>query len=178
LTLVPGSRLGSYEIVAPLGAGGMGEVWRAKDPRLGREVAIKVLPADVADDPVLLRRFEDEARAASALNHPNILTVHELGREGGTSFLVTELLAGESLRESSSATRTSSRSARRAPTPLSSPSFVPSGRAMSASSAERAGATSSAKNLIRPEAPSGSGRRPRARYALHGARSRFESALD
>jgi TolB-like protein len=99
MTLVPGSRLGPYEIVAPLGAGGMGEVFRAKDPRLGREVAIKVLPTEVAGDPDRLRRFEDEARAASALNHPNILTVHELGREDGTSFLVTELLAGESLRE-------------------------------------------------------------------------------
>ena len=95
----PGSRLGPYEIVAPLGAGGMGEVYRAKDTRLGREVAIKVLPAEVANDPERLRRFEQEARAASALSHPNILTLFDVGRDGETSYLVTELLEGEALRE-------------------------------------------------------------------------------
>ena len=99
MTLAAGARLGPYEIVSPLGAGGMGEVYRAKDTRLGREVAVKVLPADVASDPDRLRRFEQEARAASALNHPHILTVYDVGAEGGTSFLVTELLHGESLRE-------------------------------------------------------------------------------
>jgi serine/threonine protein kinase len=98
LTLASGARLGPYEIVAPLGAGGMGEVYRARDPRLGREVAVKVLPSEVARDPERLRRFEQEARAASALNHPNILTVHDVGAAGGTSYLVTELLEGESLR--------------------------------------------------------------------------------
>jgi serine/threonine protein kinase len=72
MTLSAGSRLGPYEIVAPLGAGGMGEVYRAKDPRLGREVAVKVLPASFSKDPDRLRRFEHEARAAGVLNHPNI----------------------------------------------------------------------------------------------------------
>jgi len=99
MSLAAGSRLGPYEIVAPLGAGGMGEVYRAKDTRLGREVAVKVLPAEVASDPERLRRFEQEARAASALSHPNILTLFDVGRDGETSYLVTELLEGESLRE-------------------------------------------------------------------------------
>jgi len=97
--LAAGSRLGPYEIVAPLGAGGMGEVYRARDPRLGREVAVKVLPAAVSADPDRLRRFEQEARAASALNHPNILTVFDTGAQNGVAYLVTELLAGETLRE-------------------------------------------------------------------------------
>jgi Tol biopolymer transport system component len=99
MSLQRGDRLGPFEIVAPLGAGGMGEVYRARDPRLGRQVAIKVLPGALASDPDRLHRFEREARAASALNHPNILTVHELGRHGEAPYLVTELLEGESLRE-------------------------------------------------------------------------------
>jgi TolB-like protein len=99
MTLAPATRLGPYEIVAPLGAGGMGEVYRARDSRLGREVAVKVLPAEVATDPERLRRFEQEARAASALSHPNILTLFDVGRHEATSYLVTELLEGESLRE-------------------------------------------------------------------------------
>jgi Tol biopolymer transport system component len=99
MTLASGTRLGPYEIVAPLGAGGMGEVYRAKDTRLGREVAIKVLPAEVDADAERLRRFEHEARAASALSHPNILTLFDVGRHEATSFLVTELLEGESLRD-------------------------------------------------------------------------------
>jgi len=103
MTLAAGTRLGPYEIVSPLGAGGMGEVYKARDTRLGRDVAIKVLPAEVAGDADRLLRFEREARAASALNHPNILTVHDVGNEAGVSFLVTELLHGESLRESLSA---------------------------------------------------------------------------
>ncbi len=94
-----GKRLGPYEILAPLGKGGMGEIFRARDPRLGREVAVKVLPEEVAASPDRLRRFEQEARAASGLNHPNILTVHDVGVESGRSYLVTELLEGESLRE-------------------------------------------------------------------------------
>jgi len=81
VTLQPGTRLGPYEILAPLGAGGMGEVYRARDPRLGREVAVKVLPELVAKDPERLRRFEHEARAIGALNHPNILTVHDVGAQ-------------------------------------------------------------------------------------------------
>jgi len=95
----PGSRLGPYEIVAPLGAGGMGEVYRARDERIGRDVAIKVLPAEYAADPDRLRRFEQEARAAGQLNHPNILALYDVGTHEGAPYLVTELLEGETLRE-------------------------------------------------------------------------------
>ena len=98
MTLAAGTRLGPYEIVAPLGAGGMGEVYRAKDPRLGREVAIKVLPASFSQDADRLKRFEQEARAAGVLNHPNITAVHDLGSHGGAPYIVTELLEGETLR--------------------------------------------------------------------------------
>ena len=97
--LKPGSRLGPYEIVEPIGAGGMGEVYRAHDPRFGRDVAIKLLPAAFAHDRRALARFEREARAAGSLNHPNVLTVHDFGREDGTPYLVSELLRGETLRE-------------------------------------------------------------------------------
>jgi serine/threonine protein kinase len=79
VALAPGDRIGAHQIVGPLGAGGMGEVYRARDTRLGREVAIKVLPAAVAGDPDRLRRFEQEARATGALNHPNVLAIHEVG---------------------------------------------------------------------------------------------------
>ena len=95
----PGARLGPYEIVAPLGAGGMGEVYRARDTRLGREVAIKVLPAAFAAEPDRLRRFEQEARATAALNHPNILSVFDVGTHEGSPYLVEELLEGEPLSE-------------------------------------------------------------------------------
>ncbi|HEV8231154.1 MAG TPA: serine/threonine-protein kinase, partial [Thermoanaerobaculia bacterium] len=98
MTLPSGSRLGPYEIVSPLGAGGMGEVYRAKDPRLGREVAIKVLPASFSKDPDRLRRFEHEARAAGVLNHPNITAVYDIGSVDGAPYVVTELLEGETLR--------------------------------------------------------------------------------
>ena len=99
MTIPLGSRLGPYEIVAPLGAGGMGEVYRARDTRLGREVAVKVLPASLSEDSDRLRRFEQEARAASALSHPNILTVYDVGDLAGTPFVVSELLEGATLRE-------------------------------------------------------------------------------
>jgi serine/threonine-protein kinase len=92
-------RLGPYEILVPVGSGGMGQVWRARDTRLGRDVAVKVLPAEFATDPDRLRRFEQEARAAAALNHPNILVLHDVGRHEGQPYLVTELLEGETLRE-------------------------------------------------------------------------------
>jgi Tol biopolymer transport system component len=99
MSLAAGTRLGPYEIVAPLGAGGMGEVYRARDPRLGREVAIKVLPAEFSADPERLNRFEQEARAAAALNHPNILAVYDIGQHDGAPFIVSEVLEGETLRE-------------------------------------------------------------------------------
>jgi hypothetical protein len=98
VTLPSGSRLGPYEILAPLGAGGMGEVYRAKDPRLGRDVAIKVLPASYSTDPDRLRRFEQEARAAGLLNHPNITSVFDIGSHDGAPYVVSELLEGETLR--------------------------------------------------------------------------------
>jgi TolB-like protein len=94
-----GTRLGPYEIVAPIGVGGMGEVYRARDTRLGRDVAIKVLPAEFAADPERLRRFEQEAKAVAGLDHPNILAIHDVGTHQGAPYIVTELLEGESLRE-------------------------------------------------------------------------------
>ena len=97
--LKPGSHLGPFEIVEAISAGGMGEVYRARDPRFPREVAIKLMPAAFADDPSHLARFEREARAAGSLNHPNILTVHDFGRENAVPYLVSELLRGATLRE-------------------------------------------------------------------------------
>src|SRR5574341_557000 len=99
MTISPGIRFGHYEILSPLGAGGMGEVYRARDTRLDREVAIKVLPASFANDADRLRRFEQEARAASALNHPNILTVYDIGEAAGTQFIATEFVEGKTLRQ-------------------------------------------------------------------------------
>ena len=101
MSLSPGTKLGPYEIVAAIGAGGMGEVYRAKDTRLGRDVAIKVLPEALVKDADRLRRFELEARAIAALNHPNILGIHDIGSYEGAPFLVSELLDGETLREKS-----------------------------------------------------------------------------
>ena len=97
MSLTPGTKLGSYEILSPLGAGGMGEVYRARDAKLGCEVAIKVLPEDVASDRDRLRRFEQEARAASALNHPNIITIHDISEEGSTHYIVMEYVEGKTL---------------------------------------------------------------------------------
>src|SRR5881296_1661253 len=97
MTLQPGTRLGPYEIVASIGAGGMGEVYRGRDTRLGRTVAIKVLPADLGNRPELRERFEREARAVSSLNHPNICTLYDVGEQEGVDYLVMELLEGESL---------------------------------------------------------------------------------
>src|SRR6185369_16804314 len=98
MNLTTGTRLGPYEIVAPLGAGGMGEVYRAHDSRLGRQVAVKVLPASFAADQERLRRFEQEARATGALNHPNILGVYDIGTHEGAPYVVSELLDGDTLR--------------------------------------------------------------------------------
>jgi eukaryotic-like serine/threonine-protein kinase len=99
MALTSGTKLGPYEIVSPLGAGGMGEVYRARDARLGRDVAVKVLPAAFSRDPERLRRFEQEARAAAALNHPNILAVFDIGTHDESLYVVTELLEGETLRQ-------------------------------------------------------------------------------
>ena len=99
MALQTGVKLGPYEIVSPLGAGGMGEVYRARDSRLERDVAVKVLPASFSSDAERLRRFEQEARAVAALNHPNILAVYDIGTHEGSPYLVSELLEGETLRE-------------------------------------------------------------------------------
>ncbi|HEV8201084.1 MAG TPA: serine/threonine-protein kinase, partial [Candidatus Polarisedimenticolia bacterium] len=100
MPLAPGSRVGPYEVVAPLGAGGMGEVYRARDPRLGREVALKSLPAGMASDPDRLARLEREAKLLAALNHPNIAAIYGVEEEpGGARILVLELAAGETLGE-------------------------------------------------------------------------------
>jgi serine/threonine protein kinase len=96
-TLKAGDTLGNFQIVSLLGRGGMGEVWRARDPRLRRDVAIKVLPPNLARDPGRIARFEREARAASALNHPNIIIVHEIGQADDVLFIVSEVLEGETL---------------------------------------------------------------------------------
>ena len=94
-----GQRLGNYDIQEKLGEGGMGEVWRARDARLNRSVAIKILPAGVAGDPVRRQRFEQEAQALGALNHPNIVAVYDVGQSDGQAYIVSELVDGESLRK-------------------------------------------------------------------------------
>src|SRR5262245_17181787 len=99
MPLGPGTRLGPYEIVTPLGAGGMGEVYKAKDTRLDRTVAVKVLPSHVSSDPVLRERFEREARTIAALNHPHICTLHDVGHQDGIDYLVLEHLEGQTLAE-------------------------------------------------------------------------------
>src|SRR6267378_915089 len=97
MTIAAGSKLGSYEIQSPLGAGGMGEVYRARDSKLGRDVAIKVLPEAFAHDPERLSRFQREAKMLAALNHPNIATIFGLEHSDGVQYLVMELVAGETL---------------------------------------------------------------------------------
>src|SRR5678815_2049011 len=99
MNVIAGTRLGPYEVLGPLGAGGMGEVYRARDGRLGRDVAVKTLPASFAQDADRLRRFEQEARSTGGLNHPNILAVHDVGAHEGAPYVVSELLEGETLRE-------------------------------------------------------------------------------
>ncbi|HJW13198.1 MAG TPA: serine/threonine-protein kinase, partial [Thermoanaerobaculia bacterium] len=111
MTLAAGSKLGPYEIVSAIGAGGMGEVYRAKDPRLGRDVAVKVLPASFSQDADRLRRFEQEARAAGVLNHPNITAVYDIGTHEGAPYVVQELLEGETLRQELAGGRLSPRKA-------------------------------------------------------------------
>src|ERR1700732_587694 len=97
MALAPGTHLGPYEILAPLGAGGMGEVYRARDTRLDRTVAIKILPAHFSSDPIRRQRFEREAKTISSLNHPHICTLHDVGSQDGISFLVMECVEGETL---------------------------------------------------------------------------------
>ena len=99
MALSAGERLGPYEILAPIGAGGMGEVYRARDTRLNREVAVKVLPEHLANDPEALARFQREAKAVAALAHPNILVLYDVGSTASVHYAVTELLEGETLRE-------------------------------------------------------------------------------
>jgi len=99
MALAPGNRLGAYEILGPLGAGGMGEVYRARDHRLGREVAIKVLPSAVASDPERLAHFEQEARTVAGLNHPNIVTLYSVEDVANVRFLVMELVEGGTLHD-------------------------------------------------------------------------------
>ena len=98
MTLTSGTKLGPYEVVAPAGAGGMGEVYRARDTRLNRDVAVKILPAAFARDEQRMRRFQQEAQAVAALNHPNILAIHDFGEHNGSPYIVTEFLEGETLR--------------------------------------------------------------------------------
>src|SRR5215831_14108379 len=97
--LSPGTKLGRYEIRSQLGAGGMGEVYLARDTRLDRSVALKILPDGVAADPNRMKRFEQEAKTASGLNHPNIITIYEIDQAGSTSFIATEFIEGATLRE-------------------------------------------------------------------------------
>src|SRR5258707_13063303 len=97
MPLAPGAKLGPYEILTPLGAGGMGEVYRARDTRLERSVAIKVLPAQFSSDPVHKQRFEREAKAVSSLNHPHICVLHDIGHQDGIDYLVMECVEGETL---------------------------------------------------------------------------------
>src|SRR3979411_2366503 len=97
MALTSGAKLGPYEIQSPLGAGGMGEVYRARDTRLDRTVAVKILPVHLSDNPEAKQRFEREARVISSLNHPHICTLHDVGSQDGTSYLVMEYVQGESL---------------------------------------------------------------------------------
>ena len=99
MSLAPGTEFGPYTVIALLGSGGMGEVYRARDTRLGRDVALKILPAAFAADPDRLRRFERESRATAALNHPNILAIYDVGAEGAVPYEVCELLEGRTLRD-------------------------------------------------------------------------------
>src|SRR4029453_13732503 len=97
MALAPGTKLGPYEIQSPVGAGGMGEVYRARDTRLGRTVAVKILPSHLSDNPEAKQRFDREARTISSLNHPHICTLYDIGEHESTTFLVMEYLEGETL---------------------------------------------------------------------------------
>src|SRR5215831_18094329 len=98
MAIAAGTRFNQYELVSPLGAGGMGEVYLAEDTKLSRKIALKLLPAAFTQDAARVRRFVQEAKAASALNHPNILTIYEIGEAAGAHFIATEFIDGETLR--------------------------------------------------------------------------------
>src|SRR5262249_27430213 len=98
MSLQPSTRLGPYEIISAIGAGGMGEIWKARDTRLGRSVALKVLPPELTNDQNRRQRFEAEARVVGQLNHPNIVAVYDVGQQDGLGYMVSELVDGESLR--------------------------------------------------------------------------------
>jgi len=115
MALAPNTLLGRYEIRSQIGAGGMGEVYRARDPKINRDVAVKVLPAAFSSDPERLRRFEQEAQAAGALNHPNILSIYDVDTHDGAPYVVSELLEGETLREGLNGTALSVRKAMTTP---------------------------------------------------------------
>ena len=97
MSLAPGTKLGPYEIVSPLGVGGMGEVYRARNTRLGRDVAVKILPKEMSADPARKQRFEREAKTISGLNHPNICVLYDVGSQDGVDYLVMEFVEGETL---------------------------------------------------------------------------------
>ncbi|MGH9533765.1 MAG: protein kinase domain-containing protein [Terriglobales bacterium] len=132
MSLMPGAQLGPYRILAALGAGGMGEVYRARDTRLERDMAVKVLPAAFTADAERLRRFETEARAAGQLTHPNILAIHDFSVSAGVPYLVTERLEGETLRQrlaAASARGASAATVRPAPSSGPWPPVIPPPRA-------------------------------------------------
>jgi serine/threonine protein kinase len=129
MPLAPGSRLSSYEIISLLGSGGMGDVYKAKDLKLGRTVVVKVLPEELASDPGRLKRFEQEARAASALDHPNIVTIHDISEVNGVHFIVISTWRGErsassGVRRSPESSTTASRSRVDWPVPTVEGSFI------------------------------------------------------
>src|SRR5262245_64787975 len=111
MSIASGTRLGPYEILSPLGAGGMGEVYRARDTRVVRDLAVKVLPSSFSADQDRLHRFKQEACAAGALNHPNILSIYDIGTHNGSPYVVSELLEGQTLRERLNGSVMSSRKA-------------------------------------------------------------------
>ncbi|MBK7597148.1 MAG: serine/threonine protein kinase [Acidobacteria bacterium] len=111
MSIEAGTRFGQYEIQSKLGAGGMGEVYLARDSKLGRKVALKILPSHFTDDLTRVRRFEQEARAASALNHPNIITIYEIGESAGFHFIATEFVEGKTIRDHIRASRFTSQNA-------------------------------------------------------------------
>ena len=163
MTITSGTRLGPYEVVALLGAGGMGEVYRARDTRLNRTVAIKVLPADVSQDHDLRARFEQEARAIAALDHPHICALHDVGEHDGTHYLVMQYLEGETLAARLARTKE--------PLPLDQALKIAIGIADALDKAHRAGITHrdlKPANIMLTKAGAGSTNAPQARLLDFG----------